>query len=119
MNSDLRNYNMYRAEVSQFQVKGVGKTFDDLGESVFAEFARLDMRKVDRTPGSSKVDSVQSVYVSAPGSTRGSREDVPVFELDSLEVGDVVEGPALIIDETQTVFVNTSVPGKDCFWRDR
>jgi len=89
------------------QVKGVGKTFDDLGESVFAEFVRLSMRKVDRSKGSAKVDSFQSVYVSAPGSTKGRREDVPVFELNSLEVGDLVEGPALIIDETQTVFVNT------------
>jgi 5-oxoprolinase (ATP-hydrolysing) len=89
------------------QVKGVGKTFDNLGESVFAEFARLSMRKVDRANDSAKVDSFQSVYVSPPGSTKGRREDVPVFELDNLDVGDIVEGPALIIDETQTVFINT------------
>ena len=65
------------------------------------------MRKVDRSQTSTKVDSFQSVYVSPPGSTKGCREDVPVFELDSLAVGDLVEGPALIIDETQTVFINT------------
>lgn len=96
----------YDTEIAGVQVKGVGKTFDDLGESVFAEFARLNMRKVECTPGSSKVDSFQSVYVSAPGSTKGRRQEVPVFELESLEVGDLVEGPALIIDETQTVFIN-------------
>jgi 5-oxoprolinase (ATP-hydrolysing) len=58
------------------------------------------MRKVEQTPGSNKVGSFQSVYVSAPGSTKGRCEDVPVFELDSLEVGDLVEGPTPIIDET-------------------
>lgn len=32
--------------------------------------------------------------------------DVPVIELDALDVADQVEGPALIIDSTQTIFVN-------------
>jgi 5-oxoprolinase (ATP-hydrolysing) len=56
--------------------------------------------------GDHKIDSRQSVYVSKPGSTKGSRQDVPVYLLDKLDVGDVLQGPALIIDATQTVFVN-------------
>lgn len=53
-----------------------------------------------------KIDSHQSVYVSKPGSTKGNRQEVPVYLLDKLEIGDVLEGPALVIDATQTVFVN-------------
>lgn len=38
----------------------------------------------------------------------GRVNDTPVFLLDKLEVGDAVEGPAMIIDNTQTIVV---VPG--------
>ena len=34
--------------------------------------------------------------------------DTPVYELPRLEEGDVVEGPAMIIDNTQTIVV---IPG--------
>lgn len=55
------------------------------------------------------MSSRQEVYVSPPGSGRGERVDTPVYELGHLDVGDVVPGPALIIDATQTIFVNASV----------
>jgi 5-oxoprolinase (ATP-hydrolysing) len=89
--------------IDDIKVKGIGKTFDDLGESVFSEFKRLEPRQVT----SDRVDSRQSVFVSPPGASKGSRMDVAVYELGSLEVGDAVDGPALIIDATQTVFVNS------------
>lgn len=84
----------------------MGKTFDSLGESAFAELAKLKTRSLADGAGDHKIDSHQSVYVSQPGSTKGSRQEVPVYLLDKLEVGDVVQGPALVIDATQTVFVN-------------
>jgi 5-oxoprolinase (ATP-hydrolysing) len=34
------------------------------------------------------------------------RIDTPVFELGKLEVGDVVNGPAMIIDDTQTIVLD-------------
>jgi len=89
--------------IDDIKVKGIGKTFDSLGESVFAEFKKIQPRRVDE----SKIDSRQSVFVSPPGVTKGRREQVPVYELGSLDIGDAVEGPALIIDATQTVFVNS------------
>jgi 5-oxoprolinase (ATP-hydrolysing) len=89
--------------IDDIKVKGIGKTFDSLGESVFAEFKKIQPRPVDR----SKIDSRQSVFVSPPGVSKGRREQVPVYELGSLDVGDAVDGPALIIDATQTVFVNS------------
>jgi 5-oxoprolinase (ATP-hydrolysing) len=34
--------------------------------------------------------------------------DTPIYRLDELEIGDVVEGPGVVIDDTQTIVV---VPG--------
>ncbi|KAJ9097610.1 hypothetical protein QFC21_004644 [Naganishia friedmannii] len=97
-----------RVMVDDVNVKGVGKTFDNLGESAFAELARLKTRPATADDGAkqTKINSHQDVYVSPPRSTTGARETVPVYLLDKLEVGDVVDGPALVIDATQTVFVN-------------
>ncbi|ELU41298.1 5-oxoprolinase [Rhizoctonia solani AG-1 IA] len=46
-------------------------------------------------------DRTHSVYFEGPG-----RIDTPVFLLEKLEVGDVVSGPAMIIDNTQTIVLN-------------
>jgi 5-oxoprolinase (ATP-hydrolysing) len=72
-----------------------------LGESVFSEVSKLERRLVDR---GRDADSTYSVYFEGVGRV----DDTPVFLLDGLRVGDAVEGPAMIIDETQTIVV---VPG--------
>jgi 5-oxoprolinase (ATP-hydrolysing) len=85
-------------------VKGVGKSASSAGDSVFDELKFLKITTVDIA--GSKVNSKQEVYVCPPDQTYGERVDIPVFELDKLERGDMVVGPALIIDATQTIFVN-------------
>lgn len=82
------------------QVRGIGKTFDSLGESVYSEVERLERRPVDR----SQAASTSSVYFDKVGRV----PDTPVFLLEQLKVGDEVTGPAMIIDDTQTIVV---VPG--------
>jgi 5-oxoprolinase (ATP-hydrolysing) len=80
------------------QVRGTGRTFDSLGESVFQE-----LKKLGRQPASeNKSDARHSVYFES------GRVDAPVYQLDSLDVGDEVEGPAVVIDETQTIVL---IPG--------
>jgi 5-oxoprolinase (ATP-hydrolysing) len=79
-----------------FQVHGVGKTFDTLGESVYAEVAKLTTRPVDVK---ARADARFSVYFDRVGRV----DDTPVFLLDKLDVGDVLTGPAMIIDDTQTI----------------
>ncbi|EMD35703.1 hypothetical protein CERSUDRAFT_115669 [Gelatoporia subvermispora B] len=86
--------------VDDVKVRGIGKTFDTLGESVFDEVEKLDKRPVDR----SQADSTHSTYFDKLGRV----DDTPVFLLPALEVGDVVEGPAMIIDDTQTIVL---IPG--------
>lgn len=83
-------------------MRGIGKTFDSLGPSVFKELQTLEKRPVAR----SAADSTHSVYFDGVGRV----DDTPVFLLDKLQVGDVVVGPAMIIDDTQTIVL---IPGAE------
>lgn len=67
---------------------------------MYAEVAQLKQRPVDQ----SKRETRSSVYFDKIGRVN----DTPVYLLDKLEVGDVVEGPAMIIDSTQTIVI---IPG--------
>jgi 5-oxoprolinase (ATP-hydrolysing) len=74
---------------------------------MYEEAAELPINEVDTSSEVGRVVSgYQEVFVSPAGKTSGSRVQTPVVELDRLAPGDVVEGPALIIDATQTIFVN-------------
>ncbi|KAJ8586022.1 hypothetical protein M405DRAFT_875156 [Rhizopogon salebrosus TDB-379] len=86
--------------VDDVKVRGIGKTFDNLGESVYSEIDRLQKKPVAHD----RADSTYSVYFDKVGRVG----DTPVFLLDNLAVGDEVTGPAMIIDNTQTIVV---VPG--------
>ncbi|KAF9220709.1 hypothetical protein BS17DRAFT_714004 [Gyrodon lividus] len=86
--------------VDDVKVRGIGKTFDSLGDSVYLEVERLKTTPVDRE----RADSTNSVYFDKIGRVINT----PVFLLDELVVGDEVSGPAMIIDNTQTIVV---VPG--------
>lgn len=85
--------------VDDIKVRGLGKTFDTLGETVYEELNTLKRNEVN--PSSSKKSATYSVYFDEIGRV----DDTPVFELPSLEVGDVIKGPAMIIDDTQTIVV--------------
>ena len=52
---------------------------------------------------SKKPDTTFSVYFNEVG-----RVDTPVYLLPALEIGDELEGPAMIIDDTQTIVL---IPG--------
>ena len=40
--------------------------------------------------------------------------DTPVFLLDKLSVGDVVKGPAMVIDDTQTILLTPDAEAVLC-----
>lgn len=82
------------------QVRGIGKTFDSMGISVYSELETLKQRPVSKD----KVDSRHSVYFDGLGRVDGT----PVYLLDDLEVGDTVKGPGVVIDATQTIVL---IPG--------
>ncbi|KAF7307667.1 hypothetical protein MKEN_01126600 [Mycena kentingensis (nom. inval.)] len=88
--------------VDDIKVRGIGKTFDSLGPSVYSEIAELTTKNVDIA---AKAEPTRySVYFDKVGRV----DDTPVFLLDRLDVGEAVEGPAMIIDDTQTIVL---VPG--------
>jgi len=89
-----------RVVVDDIKVRGIGTTTDDSGSSVFDELEQLQTRQVSPDNAAMRY----SVYFEKVGRVN----DTPVFELGSLTVGDVVDGPAVVIDNTQTIVV---VPG--------
>ena len=80
--------------VDDIRVKGVGKSFDELGTSVHEEHRSLSFQPAS-TPASST-----SVYFDTHG-----RLDTPLYRLGDLQPGLTVKGPAICIDETQTILV--------------
>lgn len=82
--------------VDDVRVRGVGKSFDSLGDSVFTEAKKLEFKAVGREPSKEDRQGAQqgkcaetaSVYFEEKG-----RVEVPVFLLERLEAGDLVEGP--------------------------
>lgn len=86
--------------VDDIKVRGIGKTFDSLGESVYEELRHI--QKHDAREVLSKRDGETGVYF---GDGIGRVDNTPVYQLGNLAVGDVVEGPAMLIDDTQTIVV--------------
>lgn len=84
--------------IDDIKVRGIGKTFDTLGPSVFEEIKTLKTKPVNVEKSR---DRTHDVYFEGCG-----RIDTPVFLLENLNVGDVVSGPAMIIDNTQTIVLD-------------
>ncbi|QRV95664.1 5-oxoprolinase [Ceratobasidium sp. AG-Ba] len=84
--------------VDDIKVRGIGKTFDTLGPSVFEELKTLKATPVNVQKSQ---DRTHNVYFEGLG-----RVDTPVFILENLQVGEVVSGPAMIIDKTQTIVLD-------------
>ncbi|ORY78471.1 Hydantoinase/oxoprolinase-domain-containing protein [Leucosporidium creatinivorum] len=89
--------------VDDVRVRGIGKTFDSLGETVYSEVARLSFAPA----AASKSEGTTSMYFESTG-----RVDVPVYLLEKLEQGDLVEGPSLLLDGTQTLILDPKSEAK-------
>ncbi|KAH9960659.1 5-oxoprolinase [Russula dissimulans] len=89
-----------RIIVDDIKVRGIGSSADKSDLSVFGELDELRARVLTAESAASR----HSVYFDKIGRV----EDTPVFELENLAVGDTVDGPAVVIDDTQTIVV---VPG--------
>ncbi|TIB97296.1 hypothetical protein E3Q18_02651 [Wallemia mellicola] len=85
--------------VDDIKVKGIGKTYDELGQSALQEYSQITPRKLTKEDATSR----QSCYFEIQNV--GQRVDTPVFTLDKLSVGDAIDGPAIVIDDTQTIIV--------------
>ena len=83
-------------------MKGLGKTYASLGTPVFKELATLEKKPAS----TSKAELYQSVYFNGVG-----RMDTPVYKLDKLDIGETIKGPAMVLDDTQTILLDKDSEG--------
>lgn len=94
------------------RVKGIGRSFDKLSESVHSEHKRLASREGGFKEAAILSDSScprRDVYFENSG-----RLNTPVVKLSQVEVGEKIPGPAILIDETQTILVEPACEAKIC-----
>ena len=73
-----------------------------MGTPVFKELADLKTTRVDK----SKAELHQSVYFDGEG-----RLDTPVYKLEKLDIGETIQGPAMVLDDTQTILLDRKSEG--------
>lgn len=81
--------------VDDVRARGIGKSFEGLERTV-------DMQLKDIKPkdlGEGKRYGVSKVYFE------GGRIETPIYKLEDLDVGDRLQGPAILADGTQTIVV--------------
>jgi 5-oxoprolinase (ATP-hydrolysing) len=82
--------------VDDIRIRGTGKSFDTLGQTVLAEYRSYqgEWKQVDTTPL-----AVRKVFFDK------QRLETPVLQLDSIPAGTQINGPAILVDTTQTILV--------------
>lgn len=81
--------------VDDVRVRGIGRSFRYEEKTVDQQLKTLERKEAS----ANKKHSSAQVYFE------GGRLDTPIFKLEALEVGDVVRGPAVLADGTQTIAV--------------
>ncbi|KAK4152553.1 putative oxysterol binding protein [Chaetomidium leptoderma] len=82
--------------VDDVRVRGIGKSF------------RYDEKSVDeqlKTVTRKDVSAAEKRHSEAKVYFEGGRADTPIYKLSDLSVGEVVKGPAMLADGTQTIVV--------------
>lgn len=82
--------------VDDVRVRGIGKSFAYQEKTVDQQLKSLQRKKVETK---TKQHANAEVYFE------GGRRDTPVYKLGDMDVGDVVQGPAMLADGTQTIVV--------------
>ncbi|VUC23980.1 unnamed protein product [Clonostachys rosea] len=86
--------------LEDIRVRGIGQSMDDTNESPYKELQSVNTFDVSEKP----IDSRSSVYFSQTGWA-----DTPIYRLETLQPGGLIQGPAVIIDNTQTLIVEPFV----------
>lgn len=81
--------------VDDVRVRGIGKSFRNNEKTVDEQLKTINRQDVTE----SKRHNTQRVYFE------GGRAETPIYKLENLSIGDVVPGPAMLADGTQTIVV--------------
>ncbi|EST04498.1 Hydantoinase/oxoprolinase [Kalmanozyma brasiliensis GHG001] len=87
--------------VDDIRVKGIGKSFDSLGRTVLQEYREL-FKDGDKATDVDKVEKLATRKVFFDGE---GRLDTPIIKLDQLQHGTKIDGPAILVDQTQTILL--------------
>ncbi|KAI4146160.1 MAG: hypothetical protein LQ340_006026 [Diploschistes diacapsis] len=83
--------------VDDVRVRGIGKSFRGLEKSVDQQLTNNKARA--RHVDSKKQYRTSKVYYE------GGRLDTPIYKLEQLDVGEQINGPAILADGTQTIVI--------------
>lgn len=81
--------------IDDVRVRGIGKSFRYAEETVDQQLKNLKRQEVS---GKNKHSSAQVYFEEG-------RLETPIYKLGDIQVGDVVKGPAMLADGTQTIVV--------------
>ena len=81
--------------VDDVRARGIGKSFEGLEKTVDMQLKEIKPKDL----GKAKQYVVSKVYFE------GGRQNTSVYKLEDLDVGDRIQGPAIIADGTQTIVV--------------
>lgn len=81
--------------VDDIRARGIGKSFKDLGKTVDEQLKEYHPRDL----GKEKWYCMSQVYFE------GGRRYTPIYKLQDLDVGDRIQGPAILADGTQTLVI--------------
>lgn len=81
--------------VDDVRARGIGKSFEGLEKTVDTQLKEIKPKEL----GEGKSCGISQVYFE------GGRQETPIYKIEDLEVGDQVQGPAILADGTQTIVV--------------
>ena len=82
--------------IDDVRVRGIGKTFEALEKTVDQQLKEITAKDVSKDE---KYFDKRQVYFD------GGRRETPIYKLENLDVGDRVQGPAILADGTQTIVI--------------
>jgi 5-oxoprolinase (ATP-hydrolysing) len=85
--------------VDDVRIRGIGKSFEGLSKT--ADQQLKEIKPKDLKWGDKEYKRSQVYF-------EGGRQDTPIYKLEDLEVGDRIQGPAILADGTQTIVVTPS-----------
>ncbi|KAI1817377.1 hydantoinase B/oxoprolinase [Poronia punctata] len=81
--------------VDDVRVRGIGKSFRYQDQTVDQQLREVKRQAI----GDKKAHGKSQVYFE------GGRRETPIYKLEDLDIGDEIDGPAVLADGTQTIVV--------------
>ncbi|KAL8903923.1 MAG: hypothetical protein Q9207_003603 [Kuettlingeria erythrocarpa] len=81
--------------VDDVRARGIGKSYEGPDKTVDQQLKEVSPKDVDK----------EKRYGTSPVYFEGGRRETPIYKLEDLDVGDRIQGPAILADGTQTLVI--------------